>query len=156
MSVHAKPTFGAAVAAVLGIVAFAATLPFLPRDSWEGGIRLVSTIIVAGIPVGVVLGWRSAWRVGAWNPLKLIGWMAVSAVVLGDVEVCIVLAVAGSWSGQPEFVVVAPLLFPYGLLLGIFVLPLTLAAAVLWFATYAAVELLVGWAQRGPGVAGAS
>jgi hypothetical protein len=72
MNPRSKQVLGAGLAIALGLLAWTATIPFLPKDSWEGGIRLFATLVVAGIPVGAFLAWRFADRVARWHPVRLI------------------------------------------------------------------------------------
>jgi hypothetical protein len=156
----ARRWFSAVVAISLGLATWAITLPFIPEESWEGGSRLLATLLVAGIPVGSFLAWRMVDRVGVWHPLRLIGWLAVSAAVLGDLEITLIFAIAGMWGGEPVWVVLAPMVFVVGLFYAIFVLPMTLLAATAWYAAFRGIEWLANRIRsagqaKGPGVAGA-
>ena len=145
MSESMKPPIGSALAIVLGLIAWQLALRLLPVHQWEDGLTVfVPGIILAGIPVGAWLGWRFAQRVGRRNPFALIGWMAVSAVLLGDLEVSAAIAIGAAVStGGPGIVAFVPFVFAIGLFFGLLVLPLTLPAAVLWFVTFSGLLWLV-------------
>jgi hypothetical protein len=87
--------------------------------------------------------------------------MALSAALLGDAEASVILAVVGMWSGEPGFVVLAPFSFTAGLFYALFVLPITVTAATLWYLSFRATVWLAtrlheqAGQAKGPGVAGA-
>jgi hypothetical protein len=155
MRKRARSIAGAALALYLGILASIVSMSL--ASAYDAGLwGVIAWVILAGVPVGVVLGWRFGPRVGGWNPFVLIGWMGLSAVLLGDAEIVAGIAIGGLIDGRPEVLVLAPLLYGLGLFVGLLVLPLTLAGAVLWFVVYAVFERLTHRTAKGPGVAGAS
>jgi hypothetical protein len=138
MTDRAKPLVGAAIAAVLAVIAIAIAVT-QPQTAWP----LATSLLVAGAPVGIVLGWRFAGRTGRWNPAALVAWMAASAVLLGDAEISAGVAVGGIVSGDLGVTAFAALAFVAGLIVGLAVLPLTAVAAIIWLVTFKAVDGLV-------------
>jgi hypothetical protein len=104
-----------------------------------------------GMPVGAVLGWRFAPRVGRWHAAAIIGWMALSAVLLGDVMVTgsmLVEALLGG-GGDVGLVLFAVLILAFGIGYALLALPVTLVAAAAWYATMRL--LMAARTRRGPG-----
>jgi hypothetical protein len=146
-----KPLIGAALAGALGVVTFVAVLAWIlaspqgdAAGAW-GGLDLVAILLAVGTPVGILLGWRFAARVRRWHPVFLVGWMAVSAVLVGDAEVSALIAAAGIITGHLELIPFAALAFVVGLLAyGMFILPVTVVGATLWLVAFAGLDRLVG------------
>jgi hypothetical protein len=138
MTDRAKAPVGAAIAAALAVTAIAVSIN-QPQAAWP----LLTSLLVAGAPVGIALGWKFASRTGRWNPAALVAWMAASAVLLGDAELSAGLAVGGIVSGDLPLTAFAVLAFLFGLIVGLAVLPLTVVAATVWLITYTAVDRLV-------------
>lgn len=158
MRSRTKSKVGLTVALALGLVALAIVLPFaLTANEWDGGIRLFAIIIGAGIPPGMLLGWRFAPRVGEREVVAQIAWMALSAVLLGVLEISALMVAGGLVTGHLEVLALWPLIYAVGLFLGLFVLPITLVAAVVWYFAYRIViARLYGRTARDPGSAGVS
>jgi hypothetical protein len=142
MSEDMKRPIGAALAGALGVGLFLAIMMWVLEDESNYPVPLFAAIVVAGIPVGIVLGWRFASRVGRWHPAGVVAWMAISAVLLGDVEISAVFAVAGAF-GDHTLLAFAPFALLYGLVYAIFVLPVTVAAATLWLAVFVGLDRLI-------------
>jgi hypothetical protein len=113
----------------------------------ESDLLAFGSLGLMGTPVGALLGWRFAPRVGRWPVAGVIGWMAVSAVLLGDVMVTgsmLVEALLGG-GGDLGLVFAAVLILAYGLGYAVLVLPVTLVAAAAWYAT---MRLLIAAGRR--------
>ena len=139
-----KPPIGAALAGALGVGVFVAVMVWLLGDESIGALPIFATLVACGIPVGIVLGWRFATRVGRWHPVGLVAWMAISAVLLGDLEISAGIAIGGAF-GDHSLLAFAPIALVYGLFYAVFVLPITAAAATLWLATFVGLDRLVRW-----------
>ena len=88
---------------------------------------------LTGIPVGAVVGWWFAARVGRWHPLWIILGMGLTAVLVGNAMVVTGLTLLFALE-DPAGIVAFPILFAYGLVYAVTVLPFTVGAAAAWWA----------------------
>lgn len=152
-----SPGLRAPLGAVLGAGASLAVAVWEGDSSSNTGMFVGESIGLTGLPIGILLGWRFADRVGRSNPFGLVGWMGASAVLLGDVLVSVGIAAVNLLEGDPVMAGLFPFLLIFGLAFGVLILPITVVAAIAWLCAFLLFDWLLGRVQaKGPGVAGAS